>query len=190
MTYNVVLAGVGGQGILSATAIRARAAMSADLGVKQSEVHGMSQRGGSVVAHLRFGAEPVHSPLVPRGGADLIIAGELLEAVRQLEYLSSHGTVIAANAEVRAMDEYPTTAELIAALEEAGNTHVIHADSLAKEAGSPRAATTVLIGTASSLLPISIDHLRRAIREQFDAKGERVIDANLLALDAGVENRG
>lgn len=185
MTFDILLAGVGGQGVLSAAAIIAHAAVAAGLDVKQSEVHGMAQRGGSVVAHLRLADRPISSALVPAGSADLIIAAELLEALRQLRYLAQRGAFIAARTELRTMDDYPDTDRIVAQLRCAGPLHLLDAEAIAREAGSVKAATTVLLGAAAVYLPIPLDEIRRSIQARFAWKSRRVLDANLAALEAG-----
>ena len=116
MRYDIILAGVGGQGVLSVSGIIAAAAMQEGLSVKQSEVHGMSQRGGAVIANLRMGSRPVASDLVPLGCASLILSMEPLESLRYLRYLSPAGAVVTSTDPVRNIDDYPELDRLLEAL--------------------------------------------------------------------------
>jgi len=184
MRFNVILAGVGGQGILSTASILASAAVATGLEVKQSEVHGMSQRGGSVVAHLRLSDRPIASALVPIGTADLVIASELLEAARQASFLAPDGRLIVGRTELP-VPGYPSTEELIRALEAQTSLTLVNALELARDCGSVRAATTVLLGAAHPLLPIPEEVLTEAVRTRFAGKSERIVDANRKALNAG-----
>jgi indolepyruvate ferredoxin oxidoreductase beta subunit len=184
MRFNMILAGVGGQGILSTASILAAAAMGSGFEVKQSEVHGMSQRGGSVVAHLRIADQPIASTLVPRGTADLVVASELLEAARQVSYLAPRGRLIVARTEVP-VPEYPLSQTLIHALEASTTLTLLDAEQIARDCGSVRAATTVLLGAVRHLLPVRDEALVDAVRARFTGKSERIVEANLKALDAG-----
>jgi indolepyruvate ferredoxin oxidoreductase beta subunit len=184
MRFNMILAGVGGQGILSTASILAAAAMGSGFEVKQSEVHGMSQRGGSVVAHLRIADQPIASTLVPRGTADLVVASELLEAARQVSYLAPRGRLIVARTEVP-VPEYPLSQTLIHALEANTTLTLLDAEQIARDCGSVRAATAVLLGAVWHLLPVRDEALVDAVRERFAGKSERIVEANLKALDAG-----
>ena len=186
MKFDMVLAGVGGQGGLSAAVLVARAAMAAGLHVKQSEVHGMAQRGGEVVAHLRISDSEVQSPTVPFGCADLLLSFEPLEALRYLPWLSADsGCSVSAIAPVRNIPDYPDIESVLAALRGLPRTRLLDADTLAKEAGSARSANVALLGAAASLLPVSPEAIEREIRAYFGRKGEQVVQANLGAFAAG-----
>jgi indolepyruvate ferredoxin oxidoreductase, beta subunit len=186
MTFSMILTGVGGHGVLSAASIIAGAAVSQGLSVQQSEVHGMAQRGGSVVAHLRLADQPVASALIPTGTADLLLASELLEAVRELPYLSPSGVIVCATTEVRTMDGYPEHATLVDELRRAGRVVLVDAEQLARDSGSGKAATTVLLGAAARYMPLEPQAVTARLREQFAHKSARVADANLAAFAAGI----
>lgn len=185
MICNMILCGVGGQGVLSLAAIIAKASLSAHLNVRQSEVHGMSQRGGEVSSHLRIGDEEIVGDLVPSGTADLIISMEPMESLRYLNYLKPNGIVITASEPVKNISNYPDVNAVYAKIAEIPGSICLEAESLAEAAGSRRASNMVLIGAASSFLPLETDGLQNAIRETFSAKGGSVVETNLKAFDAG-----
>ena len=185
MICNMILCGVGGQGVLSLAAIIAKASLSAHLNVRQSEVHGMSQRGGEVSSHLRIGNEEIVGDLVPSGTADLIISMEPMESLRYLNYLKPNGIVITASEPVKNISNYPDVNAVYAKIAEIPGSICLEAESLAEAAGSRRASNMVLIGAASSFLPLETDELQNAIRETFASKGESIVETNLKAFDAG-----
>lgn len=185
MNCNIILCGVGGQGVLSLAAIIAKASLSAHLKVRQSEVHGMSQRGGEVLAHLRISDQEIYSDLVPMGKADLIISMEPMEALRYLKYLKKEGVVVSASEPVVNISNYPELEGIYKKIDGLFGSVRIPAEALAKEAGSPRASNMVLIGAASPSLPIDVESLKEAIRSTFAAKGESIVETNLKAFDSG-----
>jgi indolepyruvate ferredoxin oxidoreductase beta subunit len=184
---DIVLAGVGGQGVLSLAGIIAHSAMKEGLEVKQSEVHGMSQRGGAVMAHLRIADGPIYSDIIGRGDADMILAMEPVESLRYLDYLAKGGTVITNTAPVVNIPDYPDLEAFLERVRALPQTVLVDAERLAKAAGSPRAANMVLVGAASHLLPVSLETIRRAVEELFSAKGAEVVRVNLEALRLGRE---
>jgi indolepyruvate ferredoxin oxidoreductase beta subunit len=185
MRYDIVLAGVGGQGVLSMAGLIARAAMSEGLDLKQSEVHGMAQRGGAVQAHLRLSDEPIESDLIPRGSAGLILSLEPVEGLRYLPWLSPTGTLVtSANAFVNIPD-YPPQDEVLRRVRTLPRALVVEAERLAEESGDLLAVNTVMVGAASRLLPIDPSSLEEAVRTAFGRKGERSLAANLAAFEAG-----
>lgn len=186
MKFDIVLAGVGGQGVLSLAGIIAAAALDEKLFVKQSEVHGMAQRGGAVTAHLRLSSRPIESDLIPRGGAAMILSLEPLESLRYLEYLSPAGTVVTATEPVK-MGSYPAYEDLLTAIRSLPQAILVEATMLAKRAGLAQATNVVMAGAASRLLPISPETIERGIRARFARKGENVVDQNLAAFRAGQE---
>ncbi len=185
MKYDIVLAGVGGQGVLSVSAIIARSAMKEGLFVKQSEVHGMAQRGGAVLAHLRLSDSPVASDLIPRGGASMILSMEPLESLRYLAYLGESGTVITSTEPVENIAAYPPMERILGAIRSLPRWATIEAERLARESGSAQAINMVLAGAASPLLPIKVETMLESIRELFGRKGEKVVETNLRAFEAG-----
>ena len=190
MKYDVILAGVGGQGVLSVAAIIARGALKAGLEVRQSEVHGMAQRGGAVQAHLRLSDRPIAADLVGRGRADLILSMEPLEGLRYLAWLEPGGTLITAGEPVRNIPDYPETGEVHDAVRRLPRGRLIEAEALARQAGSARATNMVMVGAASAGLPVAAGHLQQAIEEAFAAKGAEVVRVNLEAFRLGREAVG
>jgi len=182
---DIILAGVGGQGILSVAAAIAGAALKLGLNVKQAEVHGMAQRGGAVQSHLRLSRERIWSDLIPRGGADLILAVEPLEALRYLEYLSPGGRVVASTKPVQNIPDYPPLDEILAEIRRLPGSLVVEAEDLAKRAGTTRAQNVVILGAASRYLMVEAGALRETLRELFAHRAEGVLAANLKAFDLG-----
>lgn len=185
MTYNILLAGVGGQGVLSLAAVIAKAAMAAGLEVRQSEVHGMSQRGGGVQAHLRIADGPVYSDLIPSGGADMILSMEPLEALRYLPFLRPDGVVVTASEPVVNIPDYPDLESVLAAICALPSAKIVDAEEIAKQAGNPKAVNMALVGAAGTWLPLSEEVIADSVRDMFARKDPRVIDANMKALALG-----
>jgi indolepyruvate ferredoxin oxidoreductase beta subunit len=185
MKFDIILAGVGGQGVLSVSAIIASSAMKEGLAVKQSEVHGMSQRGGAVLANLRLADAPIASDLIPRGTAALILSMEPIESLRYLEYLSAGGTVISSTNPVTNIGDYPPLNDVLAQIRSLPHAILIDAETLARQAGSARATNMVMVGAASPLLPVSFETIEQFVKTIFAAKGGKVVEINLKALHAG-----
>lgn len=187
MKFDIILCGVGGQGVLSVSAVIASAAMAEGLHVKQSEVHGMAQRGGAVSANLRLAGREIASDLVPIGRASLILSMEPVESLRYLDYLSPEGRVITATSPVTNIGDYPPIDEVLANVRRLPHATLLDAEALARKAGSARATNMVMVGAASRVLPLSPDTLERHIQSRFASKGEAVVDLNLRAFRAGRE---
>jgi indolepyruvate ferredoxin oxidoreductase, beta subunit len=187
MKFDIILAGVGGQGVLSLSSIIASAALEQRLFVKQSEVHGMAQRGGAVTAHLRLADRAIESDLVPLGSAAMILSLEPLESLRYLHLLAPTGAVITATRPVANIGAYPDLNELFRAIRALPRAILVDADGLAKRAGLAQATNMVMAGAAAPLLPIGADVLERCIRSRFIGKGQPVVDQNLAAFRAGQE---
>lgn len=187
MRFDIIFAGVGGQGVLSVSAVIASAAMERGLFVKQSEVHGMAQRGGAVLANLRMSDAPVASDLIPQGRASLILSMEPLESLRYLGYLSPAGHVITSINPVRNIPTYPPIDEVLDEIRRLPHVSLVDAEKLARAAGSVRAVNMVMVGAASHVLPFEPDLLERLIARRFDSKGAKVVEQNLLAFRAGRE---
>ena len=188
MKTDIILCGVGGQGILSIATIIGEAAMNENLYIKQAEVHGMSQRGGDVQSNLRLSDQPIYSDLIPRGGADLIVSLEPMEALRYLPYLSPEGWIITNTAPVVNIPDYPEREALMAELEKLPHVISLDVDAIAKDLGSPRGANMVLLGATAAFLHIQEpESLRSGIRRIFGRKGEAVVESNIKAFDAGLQ---
>jgi len=183
VTYDIILAGVGGQGVLSLAAIVAKAAMLDGFFVRQSEVHGMAQRGGAVLAHLRISDEPIAGDLVPAGGADMVLAMEPLESLRYLSYLKPEGIVVTAAEPFVNIPDYPEIEKVLGAIRALPRSLLIDAAGIAKEAGSPRAVNMALAGAASLLLPVRLASIERGIDELFGKKDPRAAEANRRAIE-------
>ena len=186
MKQDIILAGVGGQGILSIATVIGRAALDQDLSLKQAEVHGMSQRGGDVQSNLRLSSEPICSDLIPKGCCDLIVSLEPMEALRYLLYLAADGWIITNTTPFVNIPNYPEETALRAELQRLPHVIAIDVDAIAKEIRSPRSANMVLLGATASVLRIlDPDKLRDGIRKVFARKGEAIVDTNIAAFDAG-----
>ncbi len=187
MKKDIVIAGVGGQGIITIAYVLGTAALKDGLQFKQSEVHGMSQRGGGVESHLRIADGPIHSDVIPEGGADLILAVEPLEALRQLKFLAPDGALLASSSPFVNIPDYPDMEAVRKAVASLPKGHLVEADALAKQAGSPRCANIVMVGAASPLLPLKEASLLSVIEEMFGAKGGKVVEMNRKAFALGRE---
>jgi indolepyruvate ferredoxin oxidoreductase beta subunit len=183
--HDLVLAGVGGQGVLSVAAILAEAARRHGLVVRQGEVHGMSQRGGAVQASLRLADAPIEGDLVPRGGADMVLGVEPVEALRYLDYLAPGGRLVTAADPYENVPDYPPVEAVLAAVRAVPGAVLVEAGELARRAGSGRTANVVMVGAASAFLPIPAEVIEGCIVEGFAAKGERVVEANRRAFALG-----
>jgi len=187
MKNDIILSGVGGQGILSIAAAIGLAAVANDLFLKQSEVHGMSQRGGDVQSHLRISDNPVSSDLIPYGNAELIISVEPMESLRYLPWLSKTGWLVTNSVPFINIPDYPPEEELIAEIKKIENHIIIDADRLARESGSARSGNMVILGAASPFIDMSFESIAEAVRKLFGRKGEEMVEINLKALHAGRE---
>jgi len=187
MKTDIILCGVGGQGILSIATVIGEAAIKENLYIKQAEVHGMSQRGGDVQSNLRLSSEPISSDLIALGSADVIISMEPMEALRYLPYLSKNGWIITASKPFVNVPNYPDIEIIKKDLEKIGNVIMLDIDQLAKDNGIPRSANVILLGAAQKALGIEYEKLENALRRVFGRKGESVVEANIKALAIGKE---
>ena len=187
MKTDIILCGVGGQGILSIATIIGEAALNENLYIKQAEVHGMSQRGGDVQSNLRISSDPIHSDLIGKGQADVIISMEPMEALRYLPFLNENGWIITSSTPFVNIPNYPDMEVIKADLAKVKNVIVIDIEQLAKDNGVPRSANVILLGAAQKALGIEYDKLEAAIRRVFGRKGEAIVDANIKALAIGRE---
>jgi indolepyruvate ferredoxin oxidoreductase beta subunit len=185
MKRDIILAGVGGQGILSIAAIIGTAAMGADLYLKQAEVHGMSQRGGDVHSNLRFSDKPVASDLIPRGQADMIIAVEPMEALRYVSMLSEDGWLITNSTPHVNIKNYPEMEGILEDIKKLPRHIIIDADTIAKDLGNRRAANMVILGAALPFLNMDVQLFHDAVGGIFGRKGEEIVKMNIEALEAG-----
>ena len=185
MKKDIILAGVGGQGILSIAAIIGATALHKGLYLKQSEVHGMSQRGGDVQSNLRISDSPIYSDLVPMGAADVVLSVEPMEALRYKQYLKKGGWLISNNKPFKNISNYPDLETLLDEIRAYPNHILIDADAIAKDLGSALVSNVVMIGAAADYLGLTYTDLQEGIRQIFGAKGDAIVEMNLKALEAG-----
>lgn len=185
MEQNIILAGVGGQGILSMSYVICQAALERGWHVKQSEVHGMAQRGGAVQSHLRLSPEPIASDLIAKGTCQLIISVEPLEALRYLDHLTPSATVVTSTTPFKNIPNYPELEDISKEWKRVKNVVTIDAESVAKEAGSTLAQNTVLLGAASLFMEFPEGLLESWVKKTWAPKGEKVLETNVKAFQAG-----
>jgi indolepyruvate ferredoxin oxidoreductase beta subunit len=185
MKQDIILAGVGGQGILSIAFVIDSAALKEGFQVKQAEVHGMSQRGGAVQSHLRLSEERIFSDLIPRGEADLILSVEPLETLRYVDYLRPEGIVVSSSTPLVNIPDYPDLETVLGKIKEIPGHIIIDSEKLAREAGSARTQNIVMLGAASHFLMVKRDDLVEFIGVLFETKGENIVTANIKAFELG-----
>ena len=186
MKRDIILAGVGGQGILSIATVIGDAALNEGLYLKQAEVHGMSQRGGDVQSNLRLSSKPIYSDLIPKGGADIIISLEPMEALRYLPYLKEDGWIVTSSKPFVNIPNYPDIEDVLAHIKAIKNHVLLDVETMAKESGAPaQAANMVLLGAAIPMLGIDHDKMIEGVRRIFARKGEAVVAVNIAAIEAG-----
>lgn len=187
MKTDIILAGVGGQGILSIATIIGRVALAEGLYLKQAEVHGMSQRGGDVMSCLRLSSEPIASDLIPTGSVDLIISLEPMEALRYTHLLAPQGRIISAIEPFVNIDGYPTQELLLDELQQRPGTVTLAVEEIARSVASPRSANMVLLGAAAPFVGLPVESLEAAIADVFAPKGEKIVADNIAAFRAGLK---
>ena len=186
MKTDIIIAGVGGQGILSIATVIGLAAVNRQLNIKQSEVHGMSQRGGAVYSHLRLSEQPIASDLISTGKADLILSVEPMEALRYLPYLAPDGWLVTNTHPFVNINNYPDPQILMEQLNRLQNCVLVDADALASECGSTKASNMVMLGAAVPFLNMDVKEVEKAIHSIFARKGEEVVAMNICAMQAGL----
>ncbi len=186
MKKDIILAGVGGQGILSIAATIGMAALEENLFLKQSEVHGMSQRGGAVESHLRISSNEIASDLIPEGKGDLIISTEPMEGLRYLSMLSPDGWLITNTTPFVNVTNYPQIDDVLKRIRYIPNHVALDADSIAKKLGSTKSVNIVILGASAPYIGIDVKSLENAITKIFRTKGEDVINLNLDAFREGL----
>lgn len=185
MNTDIILSGVGGQGILSIAAVIGEAAVKNNLYMKQAEVHGMSQRGGDVQSNFRISDSPIASDLIAKGSADMILSLEPMESLRYLPYLKVDGWIVTNSVPLINIPDYPAVEDVLAEVKKIKNHVILDVESIAKEVGSPRVANIVMLGAATPFLGISYEMIEEGIRSIFGRKGEEIVALNLKALEAG-----
>ena len=185
MKSDIVLAGVGGQGILSIAAALGAAALAEDLHLKQAETHGMSQRGGAVVSHMRISDREIASDLIPIGTADLILSVEPMESLRYLPFLSKSGYLVTNTTPFVNIANYPELDQVMKAIKKLPRFVALDADKIAKEVGNAKASNMVMLGAASPFIAIEFHKIEEGIKQIFERKGEQIVTMNLNALRTG-----
>ncbi len=185
MKTNIILSGVGGQGILTIAAVLDTAALSKNLFVKQSEVHGMSQRGGAVQSHVRISDKEIFSDLIPEGKADLILSVEPMELLRYMPYLHKYGWLVTDSESFINTDNYPEKEDLFDQIKKHPYHVIVNATEIAKNIGNSKVANMVLLGAASAIIPLTESSMIKAIKKLFQNKSERIIRLNIEAFYEG-----
>ena len=187
MKKDILLSGVGGQGILSIATVIGEAALKSGLYMKQAEVHGMSQRGGDVQSTLRLSDAPISSDLIPMGCCDLIISMEPMEGLRYLPYLNPEGWLVTNDTPFVNIPRYPEQSALEAEINKLPHRVMLNIEAVARELGSVRAANMVLLGATIPFLGLAYDTMREAVSDIFRRKGDEIVELNMKALAAGKE---
>lgn len=187
MKTDIILAGVGGQGILSIATILGQAALDENLHIKQAEVHGMSQRGGDVQSNLRLSSEPIASDLIALGTADLVVSLEPMEALRYVQYLSPEGWIVTSTVPFLNIPDYPELDAVMEALARHPRTIAFDMDEIAKQVASPRSSNMALLGAAAPFIGIETHKIEDAIRSIFARKGDAIVESNIKAFRAGLQ---
>lgn len=185
MKSDIILAGVGGQGILSIATVLGEAALADNLIIKQAETHGMSQRGGAVYSHMRISDQPISSDLIPSGSADLILSVEPMESLRYLPYLSKTGYLVTNTSPFINIPNYPELDLILKEIRKLPRHIAIDADAIAREVGNTRASNMVMLGAASPFVDIEFPKIEEGICSIFARKGEAIVNLNLEALRRG-----
>jgi indolepyruvate ferredoxin oxidoreductase beta subunit len=185
MKRDIILAGVGGQGILSIAAAIGMAAVESGLYLKQAEVHGMSQRGGAVQSHLRISDSPIASDLIPEGKCDMILSVEPMESLRYLPFLARDGWLVTSSSAFQNIADYPDEEALVQEIGRVQNHLIVDAESIARDLGSRRVSNMVMLGAASFMLGLTTKSLKEAVKALFERKGEEIVRMNIAAFEAG-----
>lgn len=185
MKKDIVLCGVGGDGIVSVAKIISDAALNMGMTLKQSEIHGMSQRGGSVFSHLRISTGEIYADVIPEGQADIILSSEPMEALRYLPWLNKEGWVITNSEPFVNIKNYPDMDVINGELNKLSNVVSFNANDIAKKIGAR--SNMVLLGATVPYLGIEMDKVEAAIVHIFGNKGQDVVDSNIKAVRAGYE---
>jgi indolepyruvate ferredoxin oxidoreductase beta subunit len=187
MKSDIILSGVGGQGIISIAAAIGGAALVNDLNMKQAEVHGMSQRGGAVQSTLRISSKPIASDLIAYGAADMVVSLEPMESLRYVSYLKEDGWLVTNATPFVNIDDYPELEDVYAEIKKIKNHVIIDADEIAGRVATKRAANMVILGAASQFIDIPLESIKDGIRQIFGKKGEDITNSNIEAMLAGRE---
>jgi len=190
MKQDIVLAGVGGQGILTIAYIVDYAAQKTGFYFKQAEVHGMAQIGGAVQSHVRLSDQKLFSDLIPKGAADLILSVEPLETLRYIDYLHPKGKIVASCNPYVNIPDYPDLDRVLDAIRRTGNHVIVDSNKLSREAGSAKSQNVVMLGAASLFMLFEEKVLHQSIEEFFKSKGAKAVEMNIKAFCLGREAAG
>jgi len=185
MKKDIILCGVGGDGIVSVAKIISDAALNRNLYLKQSEIHGMSQRGGSVFSHLRISDKPIYADVIPEGQADIILSSEPMESLRYLPFLAADGCVITNSEPFVNIKNYPDMDKVMAEIKKVKTNVAFNANEIAKKVNAR--SNMVLLGATIPFLGLELAELEASIQRIFGRKGEAVVNSNLAAIRAGYE---
>jgi len=187
MKTDIILAGVGGQGILTIAATIGTTALESNLNLKQAEVHGMAQRGGDVQSSMRISDGEIYSDLIAIGGADVILSVEPMEALRYLPYLKKGGMIVTNATPFNNIVDYPEIEEIYAEIKKQPNFILVDADEIATEIGSKRSSNIVMLGAATPFIDMPFENFEIALQKIFGRKGEEIVAKNIEALRKGRE---
>lgn len=187
MKQDIVLAGVGGQGILTIAYIIDYAAQLSGLYFKQAEVHGMSQQGGAVQAHVRLSDKDIFSDLIPKGGADIILSVEPLESLRYIDFLSPEGKIVVSRNPYVNIPDYSDLDKVLGVVKQNKNHVIVDSKKLSKDAGSPKSQNMVMLGAGSLFMMLEEKLFLQSIKEFFKPKGKKIVDINIKAFHLGKE---
>jgi indolepyruvate ferredoxin oxidoreductase, beta subunit len=185
MKTDIILSGVGGQGILSIAATIGTAALQEGLNMKQSEVHGMSQRGGDVSSNMRVSDKPIASDLIAKGKADVILSVEPMEVLRFINYLKPDGWLVTNSKPFKNISNYPDIEKIYEEIRKVTNHIIIDADGIAKDIKSPRSSNIVMLGAASPFIDMNYESFKNALKTIFEKKGDDIVSKNIEALEKG-----
>jgi indolepyruvate ferredoxin oxidoreductase beta subunit len=185
MKNDIILAGVGGQGILTIAASIGYAALAEELVIKQAEVHGMSQRGGAVQSHMRLSDKEIDSDLIPLGKADLILSVEPMESLRYLPYLSKNGYLVTNSTPYKNIPDYPELEKILKEVRKLPKQIIVDADKIARDLGSPKSSNIVMLGAASPFIELHPESFEKGIEQIFRKKGDEVVKVNIKAFYSG-----
>ena len=181
----IIVAGVGGQGTITLAQLILGAAWRSKYHCLQSEVHGMSQRGGAVNAHIVFDSQPVTSPTIEEGSADLLIGMEPLETLRYVHMVKKEGNIISSLSPIVNMGNYPEESTVIDAVKKVDDIHLVDTDACSKELKNRHAGNVILLGMASKFLPMEQELWLSIFEERFKVKGDKIIQKNKEAFEYG-----
>lgn len=179
MKYDVIISGVGGQGILAIATVLGRACLLHGLNIKQAEVHGMAQRGGAVQSHFRMSTSDIHSDVIAKNSADMILSMEPMESLRYLPWISKDGWLVTNSEAVINIPDYPNMDEVNSEIAKIENNLVFDGTSIAKEFGSSKGLNMAMLGAASAFIDIPEELFIKAIKDQFASKREDIIEGNV-----------